>query len=110
MNPAPVRMEERVQMLVWVSAAPVPVAIQESSAAAVSRSVPVAHVRMEGLAVNSPREGSSASVNQSLLASPANIPAKTQVSLEWMWRQSICRITSHSQKLAIDQCINSKKS
>lgn len=67
-NPTHVRMEEHVQMLVWVSAVLVPMAIQESSAAAVSHSVQVAHVRMEGLAMNIPREGSSASVNQNLLA------------------------------------------
>lgn len=67
-NPTHVRMEGHAQMLVWVSAALVPMAIQESSAAAASPSVQVAHVRMEGLAVSIPREGLSASVNQNSLA------------------------------------------
>lgn len=67
MNPTPVKMVERVQISVWISAVFVPMAIRESSAAAVSYSVQVARVRMEGHAVNIPKEDSNASVNQNLL-------------------------------------------
>jgi len=66
-NPTHVKMEEHVQILVWVSAVFVPMAIQESSAAAVSYSVQVALVRMEGHAVNITKEDSNASVNQNSL-------------------------------------------
>lgn len=67
MNPIHVKMKEHVQILVWVSAVCVPMAIQESSAIAVSCSVQVARVRMEGHAVNVPKEDSNASVNQNSL-------------------------------------------
>lgn len=81
-NPTHVKMEQRVQILVRVSAVFVPMAIRESSAAAVSYSVQVAHVRMEGHAANTHREDLNVSVSQNLLVQPANITAKTQVSLE----------------------------
>lgn len=80
-NPTHVKMEERAQILVQVSAVYVPMAIQESSAAAVSHSVQVTHVRMEEHAKNIHREDSNASVSQNLLVPPANMPAKTQVFL-----------------------------